>query len=256
MSLRREFLSYVGTGAIGGIIGYYAGAKELLGLQSSSVDTATSPPTETPTPTARKANSSETPRRAGPVFYDFEDADLSDWQMRGHDSENEMGIANTGQDSQHSLYLDHNGSINNFWVESSLGSVVSPTEISFWIQPTGSDQYSKDMFRFRNGETDVIWFTNHRQNDGVYFRFGDGNDEEDRERVRDGAITPDVGRFVKIRLAEIDWEGGDIGVVYIDGEQVATGAPFLNTQPGFDAVAPYSVGGGASAFRVDNIGWQ
>ena len=34
MSLRREFMSYVGTGAIGGMAGYYAGAQGLLGIQS------------------------------------------------------------------------------------------------------------------------------------------------------------------------------------------------------------------------------
>lgn len=46
MQLRREIMSYVGAGAIGGIAGYYAGATELLGIQSE-----TSPPeeeTETP----------------------------------------------------------------------------------------------------------------------------------------------------------------------------------------------------------------
>lgn len=37
MSLRREFMNYVGTGAIGGIIGYYVGAKGLLGIQSEDV---------------------------------------------------------------------------------------------------------------------------------------------------------------------------------------------------------------------------
>ena len=36
MSLRREFMNYVGTGAIGGIIGYYVGAQGLLGIQSDS----------------------------------------------------------------------------------------------------------------------------------------------------------------------------------------------------------------------------
>ena len=34
MSLRREFMNYVGTGAIGGMAGYYVGAQGLLGIQS------------------------------------------------------------------------------------------------------------------------------------------------------------------------------------------------------------------------------
>jgi len=38
VTLRRDILSYVGTGAIGGIVGYYVGVKELLGIQSASTD--------------------------------------------------------------------------------------------------------------------------------------------------------------------------------------------------------------------------
>jgi hypothetical protein len=37
MSVRREFLSYIGTGAIGSIVGYYIGAQELLGIQSDQI---------------------------------------------------------------------------------------------------------------------------------------------------------------------------------------------------------------------------
>ena len=192
------------------------------------------------------------------IYDDFEDGELSNpsWRARGDDSRNDFGIADTGHNSQQSLYLDHNGSINNFWVESSLGQVVSPSVFSFWMRPTGRDQYSKDMFRIRNGETDVIWFTNHRQNDGVYFRFGPGNDEEDRERVRDGAITMDVDGFIEVKMEGINWAAGTIGEVYIDDERVTTNAPFLNRMSGFNAVAPYSVGFGSSAFRVDDIQWQ
>ena len=34
MSQRREFMNYIGTGAIGGMVGYYVGAQGLLGIQS------------------------------------------------------------------------------------------------------------------------------------------------------------------------------------------------------------------------------
>ena len=48
MAARRDFMGYIGTGAIGGIVGYYVAAKELLGIQS---ETETPPPeTETPPP--------------------------------------------------------------------------------------------------------------------------------------------------------------------------------------------------------------
>lgn len=37
MALRRELMNYIGTGAIGGIVGYYVGARGLLGIQSNEV---------------------------------------------------------------------------------------------------------------------------------------------------------------------------------------------------------------------------
>ena len=48
MSLRREFMNYVGTGAIGGIAGYYVGAQELLGIQSDNNPTEQQPPEQSP----------------------------------------------------------------------------------------------------------------------------------------------------------------------------------------------------------------
>jgi hypothetical protein len=259
MADRRDFIGYLGTGAIGSIVGYYVGAQKLLGIQPQE----TSKEPESPSEPESTPESEQTPepeptpeQTAGYVKYDFEDSNLDSWNKRGHDSQNEMGIANVGHESQHSLYLDHNGSINNFFVEISLDDLVSPRTLSFWIQPTREDQYTKDMFRLRSGETDVIWFTNHRENDGVYLRFREGNNEEDRERIRDGAIPTGINRFVEVRLEQINWANGNIGEVYIDNTQVATDAPFVNTQPGFDTVAPYSVGFGNSAFRIDDIGWE
>jgi hypothetical protein len=48
MTDRRDFMGYIGTSAIGSMVGYYVGAQELLGIQS---ETETPPPeTETPPP--------------------------------------------------------------------------------------------------------------------------------------------------------------------------------------------------------------
>jgi len=44
MTDRRDFMGYIGTGAIGSMVGYYVAAKELLGIQSGTK----TPETETP----------------------------------------------------------------------------------------------------------------------------------------------------------------------------------------------------------------
>jgi len=48
MSNRRDVLSYIGVGAIGGMLGYYTGAQELLGIQASTPREPTSQDTSTP----------------------------------------------------------------------------------------------------------------------------------------------------------------------------------------------------------------
>lgn len=52
VSARRDVISYVGTAAIGGIVGYYARAKGLLGLRSS--DPTGDPEESTPTPSQQQ----------------------------------------------------------------------------------------------------------------------------------------------------------------------------------------------------------
>jgi hypothetical protein len=51
MAERRDFMRYIGTGAIGSIVGYYIGAQELLGIQSEEVvrrSTENTPTGDTP----------------------------------------------------------------------------------------------------------------------------------------------------------------------------------------------------------------
>jgi hypothetical protein len=259
MAERRDFMGYIGTGAIGSIVGYYAGAQKLLGIQSEEVarpsaeDTPTedTPTEDTPDPTGKN------------IFDDFEDGSLDnpEWRAvgggpRGLAEANEIGIANDGHQSQYALYLDQGGSISNFGARSTLDEVISPLQISFYIKPTSADQFTKNQLRLFEGDTAGILFNNHIQNDGLYFRFGDGNDEEDRERVRDGAIAPDIGRFVEIKMEQIDWDAGMIGEVYVDGERVTTNVPFLNNTSGFDKIQFQAIGGGETVFNIDDIGWR
>lgn len=88
MTNRREALSYIATGTLfGGIIGYYTGAQELLGIQSEEVvrvpdreqptETPSDPPTETPPPVTETPSPppTETPSQpdvSATAYYTFE----------------------------------------------------------------------------------------------------------------------------------------------------------------------------------------
>lgn len=273
---RRGLLEFIGGAGFGTLIGYYIGAKELLGIQGASTDRGQqtqngSPSTETAKLDSETSSSETETTTNGPsetastirIFDDFEDNSLENPEWRavgggpgGLAAENEIGIVNDGHQSQHALYLDQGGSISNFSAESTLENPISPSKISFWIEPTSADQYTKNQFRLFEEDTIGIRFNNHIQNDGLYFRFGDGNDEEDRQRIRDGAIDPDIDRFVEVRMEQIDWDAGTIGEVYVDGERVTTDAPFENSISGFDTVSFAAVGGGETVFRIDDIGWS
>lgn len=84
MTDRRDFMSYLGAGAVGGMVGFYAGAQKLLGIQSSpeqpvgDLDSQTrSPtrsPTEEPTPTEEPVESPIETSSADVLFRDdFDD---------------------------------------------------------------------------------------------------------------------------------------------------------------------------------------
>lgn len=78
MALRREIMSYLGAGAIGGIVGYYTGAQELLGIQSQEtvrpVPQEEQPPENQDQPTEEE-QSTTPPQSVGgdaAAYYTFE----------------------------------------------------------------------------------------------------------------------------------------------------------------------------------------
>jgi len=252
MTLRRELMNYVGTGAIGGIVGYYAGAKGLLGLQSDKV---VRPATEDD---STEEDTTENSEQTGlDVYDDFENGNLNDpsWRAIGHGpaglrEPNEIGIANEGHDSQHSLYLDQGGSYSNFGAETTINPAISPEKISFRFEPTSSDQYTKNRFTFSNGDTVGIQFNNHIEDDIVYLY-----DQNGETQVRDTAVNPDIGQFVQVRLENIDWSAANIGEVHLDGDLIAEDMPFVNEISEFDNLVISAIGGGGTKFRVDDIAW-
>lgn len=69
MSLRREFMSYVGAGAIGGIFGYYVGAQELLGIQSENE------------PVGQQSSEQQQESVSSTINYDWESGEKEGWEI-------------------------------------------------------------------------------------------------------------------------------------------------------------------------------
>ncbi|WP_277542948.1 hypothetical protein [Haloarcula laminariae] len=85
MALRREIMAYIGTGAIGGIVGYYAGVKELLGIQSHEESRVrnSEEPSETPSNTAtetQEPDQSTGEQNSVPFEETFDDG-LNGWTV-------------------------------------------------------------------------------------------------------------------------------------------------------------------------------
>ncbi|MFC7058915.1 hypothetical protein [Halovenus salina] len=67
MTDRRDFIGYIGTGAIGGIVGYYVGAQELLGIQSEEVVRSSSDDTPTEDTPTEDTPTEDTPTEDTPT---------------------------------------------------------------------------------------------------------------------------------------------------------------------------------------------
>lgn len=108
MDSRRDFMNYVGTGAVGGMVGYYVGAKELLGIQSVSTQQMTSPEETEPgegeeggTTESEGLDAGETGENA--LFRDdFTDGTFEDrWSFAEGERNDDTEITETGTTLRH-----------------------------------------------------------------------------------------------------------------------------------------------------------
>lgn len=134
MSTRREIMNYIGTGAIGAIIGFYAGAQELLGIQSEETEVEPVSPPETPTnpntPEDTPTNPN-TPESSGEnIFDDFEDSQLG-WTVTDGDGSALTFVSESVHRSQ-SLYFEN--APNEIKLEKQFNQPVQPSEFSLWFK--------------------------------------------------------------------------------------------------------------------------
>jgi hypothetical protein len=227
MALRRELMSYLGTGAIGGIIGYYARAQGLLGIKSAE-GTRTPPEDEDP---SSKNLDTETV-----VIDDFESGSLSSNWIDAFDT------SNVGADSGRS----------NFTVQSSTapeGQYGLTGDASAFSE--GGSSITRDDFTIEENATISFYlklgevFTGAgRPNSITLGTYGssdsleeDGNKEENQvvyiSQQSDKAIEPTISdeSLSSVRLVElkdVSFEDQQIGEVIIGSETAATNVAFVS----------------------------
>lgn len=167
MVLRREILSYIGTGAIGAMIGYYAGVKELLGIQQeprprqSEEQGSTSPtpevitdPPETPPP------ETETPPPENPgtetvVVDDFENTEQLGWSIN-QGGRSRLEFSEDSAEGDYSLYFrDRENNSTN--ISRSLDD-NQMSKFSFWYKYRSNNNNNFRMFLEDNSGDRVVVF--------------------------------------------------------------------------------------------------
>ena len=227
MALRRELMSYLGTGAIGGIIGYYARAQGLLGIKSAE---------GTRTPPEDEDQSPENPDTETVVIDDFESGSLSSSWIDAFDT------SNVGADSGRS----------NFTVQSSTapeGQYGLTGDASAFSE--GGSSITRDDFTIEENATISFYlklgemFTGAgRPNSITLGTYGssdsleeDGNKEENQvvyiSQQSDKAIEPTISdeSLSSVRLVElkdVSFEDQQIGEVIIGSETAATNVAFVS----------------------------
>lgn len=244
MTNRREALSYIATGTMfGGIIGYYAGAQELLGIQSEEVvrEPDSEQPTETPSDPPTEASPTETPSQPDSdtetvVIDGFESGSLSSNWIDAFDT------SNVGADSGRS----------NFTVQSSTapegqyGLTGDASEFS-----EGGSSITRDDFTIEENATISFYvklgevFTGAgRPNSITFGTYGssdsleeDGHKEENQivyiSQQSDKAVEPTISdqSLSSVRLVElkdVSFKDQQIGEVAIGSETVATNVDFVS----------------------------
>lgn len=139
-------------GAIGGMIGYYAGAKELLGIQSQTSNVESGGGVD-------NGNQNTNPDGNDEMIFDdgFESAELGNWEevvvpdARNKDVVN-WQITEDAIDGSYAAYCDTVGDANHLRTKNAIINTSSPFEVSYkW---STSDQNSRGIGAgLVNGET-------------------------------------------------------------------------------------------------------
>lgn len=199
MALRRELMNYLGTGAIGGIAGYYVGAQGLLGIQSEEVVVERNP----------EESTEEPPEETPAELATFETDSLNSWENVDNA---EITDQESFSGSQSVVITDQNedGGIGN--------SIYRPVDSITPNQLSGA-------FRVSDGATPtvVIRWRDNQQNSVHTIRMSIPRNniqypgQQGRRPFYEGVET---SNWYHVVLDNIDWEAGVVSEIKVNGEVV------------------------------------
>jgi hypothetical protein len=219
-------MSYLGTGAIGGIIGYYARAQGLLGIRSAGEGTRTLPEDE---------DTSENSDTETVVIDNFESGSLSSNWIDAFDT------SNVGADAGRSNFTvqSSNAPEGQYGVRGNAGEYSeggsSITRDDFTVESENTTL----SFHLKLGETftgagrpNYVDLGTYGSSDSL-----EGNDNKEENRVININQQSDKGQIISddslssiglIELKNISFEDQQIGEVTIRSETVATNVDFVS----------------------------
>lgn len=228
MADRRDFMGYIGTGAIGSIVGYYVGAQKLLGIQSEDVVVERDPdqPTEEPpedTPT-------ENPNTDSDILDDFEDTSQLDWQITDGERSN-LTFADESARGSHSLFFED--SSNRIIIKKRLGEVNQPQFLSYWFKYQSQNDNNSRVSLHDKNDNKLIEIREYNQT--VHYK------NERTPGVLNNPIADiNQNEWYQVELTNIDFEMETlkINVKNINGETIgsATEVSFWNSVDNVDYI--------------------
>jgi len=252
MALRREILSYVGTGAIGGIIGYYARARGLLGLQqeprsvesgpeesaSPTAEAITDPP-ETESPPPETESPPESPTETSPADVLFQDQfktldtgyDPDKWTTkranRGTLTQTERNSLLVSPPSDSYAGIRTNSDFSppitlNFEIDEWTQAYASGIYVGFLDQEYPSAEHrAAPQKRSRNSIISKF----QREDKGLQFitqrdsPIGSGEDTKENQSWNVRTKSEIGWESGEISTVKIDWSGSE-AILSIDGEMI------------------------------------
>lgn len=245
MALRREVMNYVGTGAIGGMIGYYVGAQGLLGIQSQKVVTSSSKDEEQP-PENENQPSNDESRESNTSIATFEDGDLSGWQETETAS---ITDSKSYEGDQSLVVVDQNGNygdIGNYIYYEFDNGMVKPSRVVGAVFNGETTYYTARMF----------WGVEDAEaNSQVNSVFTIGiNNHEPLKLNGTPLVDSSRNQWYFVELEGIDWENKVISDILVNDTMVASDMSFSSDLSGISRVGVHvHAGGTGTEGYFDNL---